>query len=271
MNYRVSIGLLVAVFLTSAPARAAKPNSYEPTGPWVVDFADQRCVAGRSYGAGGKILDLTLQPSPVGDAMQITLYSRGMGPGPAEGQLVRLSIDDQASLDVRMASFRTAKTGLRALRINLTPENFAPMRTAKSVSLRTGPREDRFTLRQMPQIMSKLDECLKDLQAHWNIGAEHKLKMRAETTRPFAAYFSSDDFPAHALYRGEEGRSVFVLMIDEEGKIAGCSAAFTSEHASLDEQPCIVLREKARFKPAIGLDGKPAKDVVVSSVTWKVR
>ena len=68
----------------------------------------------------------------------------------------------------------------------------------------------------------------------------------------------------HALRRS----ATFVLLIDETGRVADCTVIETSGVASLDAQTCGAVKLQARFKPAIGLDGKPAKDGVVQRVSW---
>jgi hypothetical protein len=60
------------------------------------------------------------------------------------------------------------------------------------------------------------------------------------------------------------------LLIDETGKIADCTVIGTSGAASLDTQSCGMLKDRARFKPAIGLDGKPAKGSFIQRITWRV-
>jgi protein TonB len=52
-----------------------------------------------------------------------------------------------------------------------------------------------------------------------------------------------------------------VVLVDEAGKVADCTLLETSGVAALDAQTCAIIQRRARYKPAIGLDGKAARAV----------
>jgi len=66
------------------------------------------------------------------------------------------------------------------------------------------------------------------------------------------------------------GSVAFVLLIDEEGKVADCTVTETSGVASLDAQSCAIVKERAKFKPATGLDGKPSKSSYFQRISWRL-
>jgi protein TonB len=74
------------------------------------------------------------------------------------------------------------------------------------------------------------------------------------------------DYPA--LDQPQSGTATFMLLVDETGRVADCTVIATTGIASLDAQTCGAVTSQARFKPAIGLDGRPAKDGVVQRVEW---
>jgi len=59
-------------------------------------------------------------------------------------------------------------------------------------------------------------------------------------------------------------------FLDEQGKVADCTVIEPSGVASLDAQSCAVIKQGAKYKPAIGLDGKRAKSAAFQSITWKM-
>lgn len=73
-----------------------------------------------------------------------------------------------------------------------------------------------------------------------------------------------------AIYEQQSGTVRVALLIDEKGRIADCAILDTSGTPVLDAQTCAILKERARFKPAIGPDGKPAKDGYIQRITWRV-
>ena len=61
-----------------------------------------------------------------------------------------------------------------------------------------------------------------------------------------------------------------MLLIDEAGKLANCMVVGTSGYASLDAQSCAVLKERAKFVPALGIDGKPTKSGILQRIRWQM-
>ena len=73
-----------------------------------------------------------------------------------------------------------------------------------------------------------------------------------------------------AVDRAQGGIVEFALLVNEAGRIADCTVIASSNAPSLDAQSCAILVERARFQPAVGVDGKPVKDAVTSRITWKI-
>jgi protein TonB len=76
--------------------------------------------------------------------------------------------------------------------------------------------------------------------------------------------FTANDYPSEALNRGQEGDAQFLLLIDENGKVAGCHVLIASGVPALDAMGCSVIRKRARFKPAVDSAGKPTRSTVVT-------
>jgi outer membrane biosynthesis protein TonB len=116
-----------------------------------------------------------------------------------------------------------------------------------------------------------MDECVADLRQVWNVwdpNGPSKLKQAPKGN--VNGLIRSEDYPGIALLQNQQGSLQFVLLIDEGGRVADCTIVETSGVASLDAQSCAILQDKARFTPAIGLDGKPAKSSYFQRVTWRI-
>lgn len=73
------------------------------------------------------------------------------------------------------------------------------------------------------------------------------------------------------MNRGQEGDAQFLLLIDENGKVAGCHVLIASGVPALDAMGCSVIRNRARFKPAVDSAGKPTRSTVVTpKVSWRL-
>jgi len=82
------------------------------------------------------------------------------------------------------------------------------------------------------------------------------------------AYFSSGDYPAEAIRRGEQGRVIFEIGVDSTGRVSACRIIGSSGSTILDVATCRILRERARLEPARDRHGRVVPDQVSSQVDW---
>ena len=157
--------------------------------------------------------------------------------------------------------------------INLPLESFSAMRGSNTLTIAgTGVASRSFALQGMVPVMKAMDTCLADLQQVWNVGevAQARLKEGPKPTKPLTELFHSNDYPAEAMRSKQTGRVAFALLIDETGKIADCTVIATSGVATLDAQSCAIIERRAAFRPALGVDGKPAKSATVQRIRWQL-
>jgi len=268
-NYLLAFASALALVGGSSSQAAAPPLA--PTGKWVVDFADHQCLASRNYGPPGKPLYLVLKPSPMGQVIQLSIVRKAKW-GEAIQAPVTLRIDERESIRSSMLAFTSLKDGVRINLVNMPLEEFAPMRQAKVVSIHSaGELNESFALAQMAPLMTAIDSCVTGLQKFWNVGEANAAKLKERASANVAELFSDDDYPSVAIQNDQSGIVGYALLIDEIGKVADCMLVEISGAAMLDAQTCAVLMSRAKFKPAVGTDGKPAKDSVVGRVRWLVR
>ena len=72
------------------------------------------------------------------------------------------------------------------------------------------------------------------------------------------------DYPKAALRAGLEGRTVVQLTISPEGTILSCAPVQSAGSPELDQQACIMYRQRSRFQ-LIGID-KPI--TVRAPISW---
>jgi TonB family protein len=156
--------------------------------------------------------------------------------------------------------------------LNMPSADFASVRQAKSLSVRSEGLNETFALSEMEPLLKVVDECVADLRRVFNVGATapdfSRFKSRARAN--LLSLFSPDDYPAVAIIEGQSGRVGFALLIGEDGRVADCTVVATSGVPSLDTQVCALLKRRAKFEPARGVDGKPMKDSAVGGITWRL-
>ncbi|MET1112810.1 MAG: energy transducer TonB [Allosphingosinicella sp.] len=261
--------IVFALAVAGAAGAAAEPRA--PTGKWNVNFGDAQCLAHRDYGTPAKPLRLVLKAPPAGDVVQLAVL-----------QEARTSHAQQVDSFVTIDGGRPLKTNLliyspkgskdRVYLLNLPSTEFASVRRAKMLSVRSEGLNEAFALSAMEPLLKVMDECVADLRRLFNVGVigPDPSRFTRRASANLASLFSDDDYPAGAVMKGQSGRVGYALLIGEDGRVADCTIVSTSGVPSLDSQACALLKVRAKFEPALGLDGKPAKDSVVGAIVWRM-
>lgn len=133
--------------------------------------------------------------------------------------------------------------------------------------------DENFALSNMPALLKMMDTCTADLRKVWNVYRDDEAGglLKEPPSGDLVGLFDPEDYPGIAMLKEQTGTVALVLLIDESGKVADCTVTQTSGVAALDAQSCAIIKERGKFKPAIGLDGKPAKSSWLQRITWQLR
>lgn len=258
--------------ITVAIGSIGAAEQRQPTGRWVVNFDDAQCIASRNYGTDANPLFLALKAPPLGNIIQIGVVRSAKG-GEPEQIDAQVIIDGRQPQRASMLAFTAKKQKQRAYWINLPRREFAPATSARVIAIR-GKRElsESFAISAMQPLMKVLDDCVADLRRVWNVSEQgmEAQKLKEPVSGDLRGVFRAEDYPAVAIAGKHQGTVELALLIDETGKVAGCSLVETSGVASLDAQSCALVKERAKFRPAIGMDGKPAKGSFLQRITWRM-
>ena len=268
----ISTLAIVGLALLCAPA-SADPVAKSPTGKWIVDFDDAQCIAMRNYGTTDSPLVLVLKQPVLGDVMQLSIVRRGTGGRFAEQHGASISWDGGKPVRITAVSSADQQSRNLLLQMNLDQPTFTLVSHAKSLHLRVNDQLDAsFQLSNMDDVLKVLDQCVADLDRVWNVAAKGttspQLKKPAQGS--LRGLLNPDDYPDAAANRNQSGAVHFALLIDETGKVADCTVIQTSGIAALDAQSCFLVKDRAHFTPAVGIDGRPAKDAAIETVIWRI-
>ena len=269
MKYLHFLSAMALPGLVAAPAMGAEP--LVSNAKWVVDFGKAHCIATRNYGTAAAPIFLAFKPSPIGDVMQVSVL-RGSGKKGIDQYDGTIAAGEAPPLRVSMLGYPGKSGKMRIVSINLSLDDFKPVRTASVLRFRSAGELNRaFALTQMAPVAAALDDCVAGLRTAWHIGDEKgELSQPARSQKPLRDYFGSNDYPAVAVYGLASGTVGMVTLIDEAGKLESCMVTQTSGNASLDAQSCAIVTERAKFDPALGSDGKPAKSGTTLRIRWQL-
>lgn len=255
--------------LAAALPSQATAEPLHGTGPWRVDYSEAQCVALRNYGTDEKPLLLMFKPSPQGTAMRLLIASNGW----SDAQQVRESIRFGAgpSRDTDMLLYGDRKTKLRIVSLTIPMAEFRRDAEASEIAVKGWAMNADLAVTNGPQVVAELDKCVADLKQYWRIGQpDQPGSVDAVPAKPLRSLFSPEDYPYEAAVHEDQGTVQLTFLVDETGAVRDCSVDETSGIPTLDTMSCYIIQQRARFKPAIGPDGKPRRSAFSQGITWRM-
>jgi TonB family protein len=268
-----SFAALAAGLAFGSVHASAAPAPRSPTGKWVVDFDESQCVASRNYGTEAEPLFFGLKAPVVGDVMQVLFVRPGKGGPFADQHRTEIELDGRSKLIASALSMSANDKNQRILRLNLPTSEFDRLAQAKMASFNVrGQLRETLALSDMPKLLKVMNDCVVSLRKHWNVGDTDvpNPALRESSKGDLSRIFKPEDFPDVAVLENNSGSASVAILISELGKVADCTVIGSSGSAALDGQSCYAIASRARFTPAVGLDGKPAKSGYRQRITWRI-
>jgi protein TonB len=78
------------------------------------------------------------------------------------------------------------------------------------------------------------------------------------------------DYSAEARREPVEGVVHIAIVVATDGKVEQCAVLQTSGSSRLDEQTCLIVRQRARFTPARDASGTATYDIIQSVIDWRL-
>jgi TonB family protein len=269
MSALIRVSVLLTGVLAS-PAVAETP--LQPTEKWVLNYEDAQCHAYRNYGTEENPLYLAFKAPPVGSVVQLMVLQNGPRMN-GEQHDIQVKIDHRPPLKTNMLVYRGKKGKFRIKLINLPREEFAAFRDARIVEIEGVGQDYSFALSDAGPLMKALDDCLTDLRGYFNVSPPDAPNSRL-TRGPVGDLqnvFKPEDYPWTAVHKRLQGSATMEILIDEKGAVADCSITETSGYATIDAQSCAIIQERAKFEPAIDMQGKPTRSSYSQRIIWKLR
>ena len=270
---RVLFAIIACVGTTAAAQQA--PSGSVPlaaVSPWEVDFAETQCVASRDFGSKADPTSIAIRP-PFFEGDSYEIFVARAGKGPPHGEELKGTVDfGRGPIKAWLLRFTSTDKTLAFWTFRLSEADMAQARSASFMHLRGGASLDAsFTLTSVAAVMDQLEACTTALMRHWNWGPQSETPIVQQPFGDVRSIFSSDDFPREAMHYGQEGAAQFVLLVDEQGKVAGCHVVLTSGIPVFDAMGCSVLKQRARYRPAADGRGRPIRSMVVTpKVVWRI-
>ena len=261
----------ILISILSQPVGAAPPVPLRPTTNWDLDYGEAHCTALRDYGTEASPITLAIRPSPNGESYEIVVGRKRYGPEFAEEY--EGSVDfGNGPIKAWLLHYGAKGKKLSLDQFRISAQEMAAARTASSVTVHSSSGGNlTFSLANMPALLKGLEDCTADLKRYWNFAGPERAKIAVSAKGDIRGLFRSEDYPAEAMKNHQEGRVQFMLLINEQGKVAACHILQASGVPVLDGMGCQVIAERAKFTPALDAQGKPVRSATVTPVVvWKI-
>lgn len=271
---------LVPTLAAAALLAAAAPPPATPLPPstkWRLDYAPTECRLLRSFGAGADEVTIQFSKLTPDPAIEVALVGRRF---PATDRPVpaRLTTTTVPAVEAHAQGHEAGGGMMASLRFrpNRALADAFASDAASGRPTRLGIGFVRgyglaLDLGRMKAPLAGLDKCVDDLVSTWGLDpAEQRARTRAaEPVGSPAEWFRPSDFPASLNAIGTGGVVVVRLGVGADGAVTNCAVAKAGGDKAFEELTCRLVRERARFTPALGAAGRPIASVWSSRVVWQ--
>ncbi len=245
------------------PAPVAAQEAYLPSTRWQVDFGQDGCVALRDFAVGEQTYHLVVKPNLIGERYELALIEPGWR-GKTQSRAATIGFDGAAQ---QVPALRYADQQAGRVVTSWFAEDLRDLAGVERLDLQFAGQRMAFALTQTGPVVEALSACREQLADYYNMG-EGRL---AEGPKGDGMVFHARNYPKFLGLDGEEGIIRAMLLLDETGAVVDCSLLSFAGDAIFMAHSCGMLRELARFEPAIGHNGAPARSVhITPAIHWRI-
>lgn len=284
---------LVAFVAVSSASVAAEraPVVLPKVGAWVLKYNDDSCDLVGQFGEGNNRIIMKMTKYGPGTAFDLTLYGKPLRANEAH---TYTSIAFGPGLQLARIRAMSGKAGEEPMRIinswwlnrgegiayptdesgkptSLPP--IAPEQEAAFTYLDVAPfpgRTYRLNTGSMGDAMKAMRTCIDNLVTAWGFDPVQQaaLSRRVKPLQNPGEWVRSGDYPTGLLMQGASGIINFRLDVDETGAATGCHIQAMTKPLGFADTTCRLIRQRAKFEPALDATGKPVKSYYVNTVRW---
>lgn len=224
-----------------------------PLGKWVVDYAESFCILSRQ--GSGDQPGVAFRTRPVSDQHDLLLLFPSDKGSTISGK-GRLSAGKIIGTERWIASGQSKDMANWLVDTTLSSNDLDDIAAAGGFRI-TIPRKLEVAAQTpgMAKALTALHLCEEDLARRWQVARGWVVP--AKPVGNLAALFTSRAYPSVSYSRGNQGGVRVLLSIDRSGAVSDCRIIQGSGYPQLDQVPCKVYRNHARFHPALDAQGKP--------------
>ncbi len=288
-----AVPLLLAAVL-AAPTTIAKPLPVEELSPvtqWTVDYSDDSCELKRGFGSMENMFVLKLERFAPSDGAQMVASGRQLGTFYDTFKNVRITfgadgyVDDVANAltgqlkdgtptifitRTRLAAYPKGSPNDERSSAVVTPEQEAAIREislesfrGKRIVLKTG---------SLGPAMAEMRKCTDELVHSWGLDAEQQKRLLHGPIpkTSIASWLNRNDTSLIATDKIKQNLLYYRVVVDATGQPTQSKVQRSYSGKLFDKMICDQIMRRARFQPAVDVDGKPAPSYFLSYYRWMI-
>lgn len=262
--------MIIILAALSLATGALETSVRQPIGKWAIDYGERACTLSRSYSEDQITLQIAV--TPLSENMDVVLVAptsltkRSFGPATVE-------IVGKEKFDTVFVRKPSTSPNSSEFRLTL-PAGFQSILDEQAViSLKLkGETVLPFELRQWSSATKALSACAESLLRHWSIDPDQVANI-ATAPSPVgdrSKWIGYYDYPTSAVANEQEGDSLILFNVDVNGRVTHCKSVHSSGVPELDAAACAAIMRRAKYRPALDINGNPAEASVVRQVLWRL-
>jgi hypothetical protein len=285
---------------------ATQPVRLQPSGPWVVDYAENSCRLIRTFGEGRDKTVLGLESESPDEVDMLVAgkplagYSEDVPARflpvqrkPIEGRAgqsadrrqpailwsrVDLLPDDLAERIKKRAADRRARPGIRPPAVDVGERALIKAKrqefASNAIELEIAARSNRPVILETGSLgnaIKMFDKCSRDSLRDWGVDPDIEDKIVRPLWAPNPAkWFTSNDYPPDMVVRGEESIVKVRLLVDATGKPTKCTSLSHFKEPSFNDVVCVKFMKRAHFEPAELADGTKVPSFYTNIIVFQM-
>lgn len=260
---------LLGVAAIGLPAGAQPPQDLQaqPKAKWLVNYAEDRCLASHAYQVGDQQWIVAIEPRPT-----------------TTDTSVMIAVPEQAG-DLRRARVFTAgapisaagmsldgidASGRRLYGAALSPAEYARLLSTGSLRVETQGRSVAFALDQTSAVRRQLESCVQDLLSTWGLTPNQQANLRSFPVTEQGAdfYLRGEEARLLTVKFGTTGKATVLVQVGSDGRAKECTVIQSSGDANLDVKTCQIFVDQVRYEAARDRTGKAVEAPYVASIRW---
>lgn len=263
--------LLLAASAPIASQAVPDQPSLAASSKWTVEYADNSCNIGKTFGPPGKEVKLWMKLLPGRGSNQLVIEENRRGVSTFYNGDLTLTPTSGKPLTVK-ARNGSVTPGTSLILGDLDGEHLAALAESDTIAFRYRGETRRLSRVNLKAALTAVQGCEDDLLRTWGTDPAEFQKI---ATHPKALHnpdevYTGGDYPIRELNTGRVGSVVVKLNLSATGNVVACSTVVSSGVEAFDTRSCLIATKRTKFSPALLVDGTAVPSIVFQRFRWDI-